>query len=95
MTVTKITKLTPPQITALRETFPALVEAGILSTTKSIATFDLGEHEPSHPLLRGWTPTPRNIRTLVQGCENAGKIDAGRAAPIITKLTTGKDVVVQ
>lgn len=36
----KIKKLTPPQIAALREAFPACVEAGVLHTTNSIATFD-------------------------------------------------------
>lgn len=35
----QIRKLTPPQITALREAFPACVERGILTTTNSIATF--------------------------------------------------------
>jgi len=35
----KIKKLTPPQIAALREAFPFSVDAGILTTTASIATF--------------------------------------------------------
>ena len=38
MTV-QILKLTPPQIAALREAFPFSVDAGILTTTASIATF--------------------------------------------------------
>lgn len=38
MTVS-IHKLTPPQISALREALPNCVEAGILTTTASIATF--------------------------------------------------------
>ena len=38
-----IQKLTAPQLTALRETFPACVEAGVLTTTRSVATFTLPE----------------------------------------------------
>lgn len=41
MTV-KIKKLTPPQIAALREALPSCVEAGVLTTTNSIATFNDG-----------------------------------------------------
>jgi len=38
-----ISKLTPPQITAIREALPACVEAGVLTTTRSIATLTLPE----------------------------------------------------
>jgi len=38
-----IQKLTPPQLSALREALPACVAAGVLTTTRSIATFTLPE----------------------------------------------------
>lgn len=57
MTV-KIKKLTPPQIAALREALPACVEAGVLTTTSSIATF----HD--RPFLKGpWRA--HNVAKLV------------------------------
>lgn len=92
-TKTSIQKLTPPQIGALRQAFPGLVGAGILTTTRSVATFDLGEHEPEHPMLQGWEPTPERIERLLFGAGLAGTIDQDRALPIIKKLQTGKDVV--
>lgn len=39
MTTVQIHKLTPPQITALREALPACVATGVLTTSRSIATF--------------------------------------------------------
>lgn len=44
MTV-RIKKLTPPQVAALRESLPACVEAGVLTTTGSIAAFNDGAVE--------------------------------------------------
>lgn len=90
---TTIKKLTPPQLTALREAFPGLVQAGILSTTRSTATFCLGDHVPEHPRLKGWEPTPDALQDLLFGAGLAGKLDQQRALPIIKKLQTGKDVV--
>lgn len=58
MTV-KIKKLTPPQIAALREALPACVDAGVLTTTNSIATF----HDK--PFLKGpWAR--RHVARLIE-----------------------------
>lgn len=92
---TTIKKLTPPQLAALREAFPGLVGAGILQTTRSTATFCLGEHKPTHPRLQGWEPTPDALQDLLFGAGMAGTLDQQRALPIIKKLQTGKDVVTQ
>lgn len=94
-TRTSITKLTPPQIVSLRDAFPGLVGAGILTTTRSIATFDLGEHVPTHPNLKGWEPTPDSLIDLLSGAVEAGKLARDRALPILRKLTADKDVRVE
>lgn len=94
-TRTSITKLTPPQIKSLRDAFPGLDGAGILTTTRSIATFDLGDHMPTHPRLQGWEPTPENLTDLIGGAVKQEKIAKDRAMPILTKLTTGKDIRVE
>lgn len=58
----RIKKLTPPQIAALREAFPACVQAGWLTTTASIATF----HQ-----IPGCGPWRRkNLIKLARGCVN-------------------------
>lgn len=89
---TSIQKLTPPQIGALREAFPGLVGAGILTTSRSVATFDLGDHSPEHPKLQGWEPTPTALEKLLLGAGLAGTADQQRVLPIIKKLQSGKDV---
>lgn len=72
----RIKKLTPPQIAALRETFPASVQAGWLSTTASVATFhQLPGKNPWQPenlskLLNAMVPVAKEpIATLLANVE--------------------------
>lgn len=83
----KIKKLTPPQIEAIREAFPACIEARVIVTTNSIATFrDLVGREP-------WRP--EHIRRLLVDMTN--RYDDlpvyDRLDTVLTKLNTRPDLV--
>lgn len=70
-TAISITKLTPPQIAAVRQVFPGMVEAGIVTSTRSIVTFDIGTNESKHPDLIGFDFSVPEINKLLRGAQLA------------------------
>lgn len=80
----RIKKLTPPQIAALREALPNCVEAGILSTTNSIATFR------TIPGKEPWQP--HHVAKLLTDITNRYDYPAPLDA-VLTKVNTRPDLV--
>lgn len=94
MTV-QILKLTPPQIAALREAFPFSVDAGILTTTASIATFQQVSNTRA-----GVGPTPglpwtrESVRRRVHYAAQIAQGPKARALQaVVDKLDTRPDLV--
>lgn len=94
----RIKKLTPPQIAALRDAFPAMVQAGMLETTASVATFRPTPHDvPTNVvpmvfdrLKKDWTPD--RVKRLVDAeIEKQGRMQT--LLTIRQKLETRPDLV--
>lgn len=93
----QILKLTPPQIAALRETFPFSVDAGILTTTASIATFQQVQNTAA-----GIAPTPgvpwtkASVRSVIAQAASGArgvKLKARALWAVVDKLDTRPDLV--
>lgn len=82
----RIKKLTPPQIAALCEALPNCVEAGILQTTNSIATFrTVAGKEP-------WQP--HHVRRLLVDIVNRdGDPERCPLVKVVEKLERRPDLV--
>lgn len=85
----RITKLTPPQIQALREVMPSCVEAGVLTTTNSIATFSkLKDKDTDEELSR------ERYEKIVLGFCDMRPVDL-RLQAVARKIRTRPDLIVE
>lgn len=93
----KIKKLTPPQIAALHWAFPHSVDAGILTTTASIATFrqvsNIGAGVNPIPGTPWTKASVRSVVAQVASEARGTKTRAKALQAIVDKLDNRPDLI--
>lgn len=89
----RIQKLTPVQITALRNACPGLTGAGMLTTTASIAEFRSAStaDRKAYPTL-DFDMTVSKVEQIVSAAH--ARTAAKPLEKVLAKLATGKDVTI-